>query len=226
VRPRTDAPSAGSWGPSRHRPLLASAQPFHHERAPNDSGYCSGAGRQPAPKCLLETGIAGGARPGRWILIVEPVDRPHYFWQALAFEDGSLCTEVVSNHYLPDEHHWSPSEEEQLLALGWEWHTKPWLTNWISVQATTTPDVTSVAPQALRTLRELFAMGDDDKVLIKMFSSSIRGDTPASAEYSMEDEAAPLGDLESPFGRRSSDDEALNRYICRSRYSAAFNQHL
>jgi hypothetical protein len=68
------------------------------------------------------------ARPGRWIVIVEPVDRPHYFWQALALEDGSLCTEVVSNHHLPDEHPWSRSEEEQLLALGWEWHTKPYLT--------------------------------------------------------------------------------------------------
>ena len=41
-----------------------------------------------------------------------------------------------------------------------------------------------------RTLRELFAMGDDDKVLVKMFSSSIRGDTPASPEYSMENDGA------------------------------------
>src|ERR1700722_9517736 len=40
------------------------------------------------------------ARPGRWILIAEDSTRPHLFWQALAFEDGSLCTEVVSNFYL------------------------------------------------------------------------------------------------------------------------------
>jgi hypothetical protein len=131
------------------------------------------------------------ARPGRWILIVEPVDRPHLFWQALAFEDGSLCTETVSNHYLPDEHHWSRSEEELLLALEWEWHVKPYLTNWINVQSTTTPDVGSVTSQALDTLRELFAMGDDDELLVKMFSSSIRGDTPASPEYSIEEDAAP-----------------------------------
>ena len=45
------------------------------------------------------------ARPGRWILIAEAADRPPLFWQALAFEDGSLVTEVVSNHYLAAEHH-------------------------------------------------------------------------------------------------------------------------
>ncbi len=79
------------------------------------------------------------------------------------------------------------TQEEQLLALGWEWHVKPYLTNWINVQATTTPDVASVASQALGTLRELFGVGDDDDdVLIKMFSSSIRGDTPTSPEYSTE----------------------------------------
>ena len=98
----------------------------------------------------------------------------------------------MSNHYLPDEHHWSRSEEEQLLALGWQWHIKPYLTNWIEVQATTTPDIAAVAAQALRTLRELFAMDEDDDVLVKLFSSSIRGDTPASAEYSVEDDAATL----------------------------------
>jgi hypothetical protein len=68
---------------------------------------------------------------------------------------------------------------------------KPYLTNWINVQSTTTPDVGSVTSQALDTLRELFAMGDDDEFLVKMFSSSIRGDTPASPEYSIEEDAAP-----------------------------------
>jgi hypothetical protein len=80
--------------------------------------------------------------------------------------------------------------------LGWEWRVKPYRTKWINVQATTTPDIAFVADQTLRTVRELFAMGHDDKVLIKMFSSSFRCDTPASPQYSMEDEAAPLGDLE------------------------------
>jgi hypothetical protein len=57
--------------------------------------------------------------PGRWILIVEPRDRPHLFWQALAFEDGSLCTEVVSNTYLVGDQ-WTPNEEIRLLELGWD----------------------------------------------------------------------------------------------------------
>jgi hypothetical protein len=90
--------------------------------------------------------------------------------------------------------------------------------NWINVEATTTPDIASVVSQALRTLRELFAMGDYDKVLIKMFSSSIRGDTPASPEYSTEDDAAPLpiGDLErADSDVDGSDDQAMNGYICR-----------
>jgi hypothetical protein len=64
---------------------------------------------------------------------------------------------------------------------------EPYFTNWINVQSTTTPDIASVADQALRTLRGLFAMGDDDEVFVKMFSSSIRGDTPASPEYPMEE---------------------------------------
>ena len=126
------------------------------------------------------------ARPGRWILIVEATERPNLFWQALAFEDGSLCTEVVSNHYLAAEHHWTRAQEEQLLALGWEWHIKPYLTNWINVQATTEPDIESVADQALATLRKLFGIGDEGLVCIKMFSSPLRGDTPAAPIYEVE----------------------------------------
>ena len=44
-------------------------------------------------------------------------------------------------------------------------------------QATTTPDVTLATSRALITLRELFGMSEDDKVFIKMFSSSLRGQT-------------------------------------------------
>jgi hypothetical protein len=128
------------------------------------------------------------ARPGRWILIVESAERPHLFWQALAFEDGSLVTEVVSNHYLPDEHQWTRAQEVQLLALGWEWHIKPYLTNWINVQATTTPDIGSVAHQAVATLREPFVLDDQGTVVVKMFSSPLRGDTPASPLYETEEE--------------------------------------
>jgi hypothetical protein len=33
-------------------------------------------------------------RPGGWILIAEDNEHHHHFWQALAFEDGSLVTET------------------------------------------------------------------------------------------------------------------------------------
>jgi hypothetical protein len=128
------------------------------------------------------------ARPGRWILIVESVDQPNLFWQALAFEDGSLVTEVVSNHYLADEHHWTRLQEEQLLALGWEWHIKPYLTNWTNVQATTAPDIRFVAHLAVTTLRELFGLEDEGLVFVKMFSSALRGDTPAAPIYDAEED--------------------------------------
>jgi hypothetical protein len=128
------------------------------------------------------------ARPGRWILIVESAEHSHLFWQALAFEDGSLVTEVVSNCYLAAERHWTRAQEEQLLALGWEWHIKPYLTNWINVQATTAPDVWSVARQAVLTLRGLFGLEDEGLVVVKMFSSPLRGDTPAGPIYEPEEE--------------------------------------
>ena len=58
------------------------------------------------------------AKPGRWILIVERNDPRHLFWQALAFEDGSLVTEVVSNAYLEPDDRWTPAQEEGLTASG------------------------------------------------------------------------------------------------------------
>jgi hypothetical protein len=131
-------------------------------------------------------------RPGRWILIIEHDRLRHHFWQALAFEDGSLVTETVSNHYLPDEHHWTRRQEEQLLALGWEWHIRPYLTNWINVEATTSPDIGPIVERAHETLSAVFGLSDHDLVLVKLLSSAIRGDTPASAKYSTEADAAPL----------------------------------
>jgi hypothetical protein len=154
------------------------------------------------------------ARPGRWILIVESAERPYLFWQALAFEDGSLVTEVVSNHYLSDEHHWTRAQEEQLLALGWEWHVKPYLTNWINVQATTTPDVGSVVLQGLTTLRELFGLDDEGTVFVKMFSSPLRGDTPAGPLYEAEQD-------QSSYPSDESIDEQSVTVIQRCRSSTA-----
>ena len=68
-----------------------------------------------------------------------------HFWQALAFEDGSLVTEVVSNHYLGGNDRWSGSQEDDLAALGWERPDPPRSPNWIRVEFTTSPAVADVA---------------------------------------------------------------------------------
>jgi hypothetical protein len=71
-------------------------------------------------------------RPGRWILSPGTTPHRHRFWQALAFEDGSLVTEVVSNFYLQGDDPWTPDQQERLAALGWEVPDPPRRTNWIS----------------------------------------------------------------------------------------------
>jgi len=91
-------------------------------------------------------------RPGRWILIAEDNVRRHHFWQSLAFEDGSLVTETVSNHYLEGEDRWTPEEDRRLLALGWECPQPPRTTNWINVEYTTCPAVDEVAKRAAATV--------------------------------------------------------------------------
>jgi hypothetical protein len=135
-------------------------------------------------------------RPGRWVLIVEADRRRHQFWQALAFEDGSLVTETVSNHYLPDEHHWTRHQEERLLALGWAWLIRPHLTNWIHVEPTTSPVIGPIVEKARSTLREVFGLSDHDLVFVKLFSSALRGDTPASPQYTTEEDATPIPDAD------------------------------
>jgi hypothetical protein len=122
------------------------------------------------------------AKPGRWILIVERNDHRQLFWQALAFEDGSLITEVVSNTYLEPDDRWTPEQEEVLASLGWE-PPGPRRPNWISVEATTSPDIGVVVDRAVATMTELFGLREADEVLVKMFSSPNRGHTPAGPEY-------------------------------------------
>src|SRR5664280_3664362 len=58
-------------------------------------------------------------RPGRWILIAQETQSANRFWQALAFEDGSLIVEVVSNHYLDGKDRLSAAAEKKLNLLGW-----------------------------------------------------------------------------------------------------------
>lgn len=125
-------------------------------------------------------------RPGRWILIVESMDRPHLFWQALAFEDGSLCTEVVSNTYLDGDDQWTTEQGARLLTLGWEPPNLPGRPNFIHVQETTSPETGSECQRAVTTLGELFGLGHEDQVFVKLFPSSLRGNTPASLLYATE----------------------------------------
>jgi hypothetical protein len=89
-------------------------------------------------------------------------------------------TETVSNYYLEGEDCWTPEEDRRLLALGWECPSPPRTTNWINVEYTTSPAVDEVADRAAATLRSVFGLRDGDEVYVKMFSSPIRGDTPAS----------------------------------------------
>lgn len=144
------------------------------------------------------------ARPGRWILIVEDERRPHLYWQALAFEDGSLVAEVVSNFYLDSDHHWSTQQESELTNLGWERPESPRSTNWIKVEASTMPETDVVARRALATLGTVFELKQAACLRVKLFSSPRRGNTPASAHYSTEDQASPHNTV---YGSRSGDNE-------------------
>jgi hypothetical protein len=125
------------------------------------------------------------AAPGRWVLIVEHNVRRHRFWQALAFEDGSLCTEVVSNTYLEGEDRWTTEQEDRLVDLGWE-RPAPKRPNFINVEPTTCPETGVVCRRARATLRELFGLNDEDEVFVKVFSSCLRGNTPAGPIYEVD----------------------------------------
>ena len=119
-------------------------------------------------------------RPGRWVLIANDARRDNRFWQALAFEDGSLIVEGVSNRYLESTELLSSADEEKLTQLEWKAPDPFSSPNWRRVEPTTSPATADVARQAVQTLREVFRMDDEDRLLIKTFAVADRGDTPAS----------------------------------------------
>jgi len=134
-------------------------------------------------------------RPGRWILIAEDARSSYRFWQALAFEDGSLVVEVASGIGCPDSERLSPEAEGLLVELGWDAPEPPSSPNWRRIEATTSPDVAGVATQAMRTLHDVFELTDRDQVLLALLPSPRRGGTPASeclpGDDALLEEAAP-----------------------------------
>ena len=124
------------------------------------------------------------AAPGRWIFIIEDARTPCHYIQILAYEDGSLLAEVVSNYFIDQledtSHRWDEGQEKKLAALGWERPAPTWKPNWTDIWPVYAPPVDVIAARARRTLHEVFGLRDDDAVVVKMFSSANRGGTPAS----------------------------------------------
>jgi hypothetical protein len=123
-------------------------------------------------------------RPGRWIVIAE--SGPFRYWQALAYEDGALVAEVISNHWIDEHFRWTPEQENRLQNLGWICPDPPHRPNWSRVESTTSPDVAGVAQMAIDTLRQVFGLTEEDKLEVKQFSSPNRGSTPATPTYAAE----------------------------------------
>jgi hypothetical protein len=115
---------------------------------------------------------------------------------------------MVSNYYLDGDDRLSPAQELALLQLGWERPDPPGRPNWVRVEPTTSPAVAEVACQAVRSLREVFGLGDEDRVLVKLFSSPLRANTPAGPEY-VEDTLEEAGELIDPFDVPDEDDPAF-----------------
>ena len=57
--------------------------------------------------------------PGRWILIIEDTASFNRYVQLIAFEDGSLMAEAVSNINLRPEEQWDAEHEDLLARIGW-----------------------------------------------------------------------------------------------------------
>ena len=134
----------------------------------------------------LSEGLEGVLRalcesPGRWVLIAE--SGPYRYLQVMAFEDGALIAEVVSNHWIEESSRWTPEQEGQLQDLGWALPDPPGHPNWLRVESTTSPDVPGAAQQAVRTLRLVFGIQDEDRLEVRQFSSPNRGSTPATPRY-------------------------------------------
>jgi T3SS (YopN, CesT) and YbjN peptide-binding chaperone 3 len=119
--------------------------------------------------------------PGRWILILEfGPSAANLYVQFLVFEDGSLVAEVVSNIYLEAPFKVTKAQHAVLELLGWGAPVPGRRTNWIMVEESRTPNIEDVAHCVVETLYQVFDLDPGDAVRCKLFSSPIRGNTPAS----------------------------------------------
>jgi hypothetical protein len=119
--------------------------------------------------------------PGRWILIlcVGPHKYGRYV-QLLVHEDGSILAEACSNNYLEGSDRLSSEEEAELVTIGWK---EPHLSdkpNWWAAWATIHPDTRDVAHLLLGTLEGVYALRGAELITCRLFSSPLRGSTPAS----------------------------------------------
>jgi hypothetical protein len=99
-------------------------------------------------------------RTGRWILIAEDDRNRSHYWQALAFEDATLTTEVVPNANLNGEDRWTVDQKARLTDLGWQPPDGTGGPNWTSIEAATIPDTRAVALRAIGPLNQVFGLAD------------------------------------------------------------------
>ena len=100
----------------------------------------------------------------------------------MAFEDGSLVTEAGSGTASKKSERLTSDQELQLADLNWSSPDRHYSPNWQRIEATTSPDIANVAEQALCTLRDVYGIDDRSRLLLKLFASPHRGDTPASVQ--------------------------------------------
>lgn len=136
--------------------------------------------------------------PGRWILIlcVGPHKYGRYV-QLLVHEDGSILAEACSNNYLEGSDRLSSEEKAELVTIGWKEPHPSDKPNWWAAWATIHPDTKDVAHLLLGTLEGVYALGGAELITCRLFSSPLRGSTPASR-------AAHPAQFATPFGGTAS----------------------
>ncbi len=132
--------------------------------------------------------------PGRWILILDV--GPHgvgRYVQLLVHEDGSILAETCSNSYLEGSYRLSSEEEAELVTIGWKEPHPSDKPNWWAAWATIHPDTKDVAHLLLGTLEGVYALHGAELITCRLFSSPLRGSTPASRATHPAQFLAPSG---------------------------------